>query len=165
MAKQRKLTPGETALARTAFATKIDYSRVILSDGPGNEPLAHIAFARGNSAITVNSSIYFKSDYCPDFSAPGRNRQVFIHEMTHVWQYQKLGLPAFAARYGADLLAAKGKPDAMYKYKPGATRFGEAMLEAQAEMIADYGAASWARDTKRLATLAANLVSSGFYGL
>jgi type VI secretion system secreted protein VgrG len=165
MATQRKLTPGEIALARTAFAGKIDYSCVILHDGPGNEPLAHIAFAKGNSAITVDSSIYFRADYCPDFSAPGRNRQVFIHEMTHVWQYQTMGLAAFALRYGADLLAAKGKPDAMYTYTPGTTRLGTAMLEAQAQMTCDYAAASWANDTKRLAKLAANLAGSGFYNL
>lgn len=165
MAKLRKLTPGEIALARTAFANKIDYSRVVLNDGPGTEALAHIAFAKGNSAITVDSSIYFKADYCPDFSAPGKNRQVFIHEMTHVWQYQTMGLAAFALRYGADLLAAKGKPDAMYNYTAGTTRFGTAMLEAQAQMTCDYGAASWANDTKRLAKLAANLAGSGFYNL
>jgi hypothetical protein len=138
---------------------------VTLNDGPGNEPLAFIAFAKGNSAITVSSSIYFKADYCPDFSASGRNRKVFIHEMTHVWQYQKMGLPGFAARYGADFLAARGKPDAMYKYEAGATRFRDAMLEAQAEMTADYGAASWAHDANRLASLAVNLAGSGFYGL
>lgn len=164
MAKQRKLAPGEIRLARTVFADKIDYSSVKLSDGPGNQPLAYIAFGKGNSAITVGSSIYFKADYCVDFSAPGRNRKVFVHEMTHVWQYQTMGLAAFAARYGADFLAAKGKPDAMYKYQP-TTAFGAAMLEAQAEMTADYGAASWAHDAKRLAALAANLAGSGFYGL
>lgn len=165
MAKQRKLTPGEIALATTAFSSKIDYARVVLNDGPGNEPLAHIAFAKGNSAITVDSSIYFKADYCPDFSAPGKNRQVFIHEMTHVWQYQTMGLAAFALRYGADLARAKGKPDAMYEYSPGTTRFAAAMLEAQAQMTCDYAAASWAKDSKRLAKLAANLAGSGFYGL
>jgi hypothetical protein len=165
MATPRTLTPNEIALARTAFAGKIDYARVVLNDGPGTEALAHIAFAKGNSAITVESSIYFKADYCPDFSAPGRNRQVFIHEMTHVWQYQTMGLGAFALRYGADLLAAKGKPDAMYDYTPGTTRFGAAMLEAQAQMTCDYAAAFWAKDTKRLAKLAANLAGSGFYNL
>ena len=32
----------------------------------------------------------------------------------------------------------------MYVYQPGETRFAEAMLEAQAQMVGDYGEALWA---------------------
>ena len=165
MASQRKLTAAEIALARAAFGNRIDYGKVRFSKGAGLQPLAHAAFAKGNPAITVGSTVYFKNDYCPDFCAPGRNRKSFIHEMTHVWQYQRLGMPAFFARYGADLAKAGGKPGDMYKYKPGTDRFDEAMLEAQAEMVGDYSDAVWRNDAARAATLARNLAGSGLYGL
>jgi hypothetical protein len=165
MGRQRKLTAGEIALARPAFGDKIDYGRVRLSDGPGHSPFAHIAFAKGNPAITIGSIVYFKSHYCSDFSAPGQDRKSFIHEMTHVWQYRTLGLPAFAARYGVEFARAKGKPNDMYRYKPAETKFGEAMLEAQANMVGDYSEAGWKGDAALLALLAKNMTGSGLYGL
>jgi hypothetical protein len=162
---QRPLTGGEIALARAAFDSKIDYTRVRVSGGPGNNPFAHMAFAKGNPAITIGSTIYFKVDYCPDFSAPGRNRKCFIHEMTHIWQYRNLGMPAFFLRYGEEVLKAKGKPDDMYNYAAGTAKFGDSMLEAQAEMVCDYSEALWAQNATRKALLAKNLAESGVYGL
>ena len=162
---QRPLTASEIALTQAGFGNKIDYARVKLSDGPGNHPFAHMAFAKGNPAITIGSTIYFKLDYCPDLSAPGRNRKCFIHEMTHVWQYQKMGMPAFFLRYGAEVLQAKGKPDDMYDYAEGSAKFGNAMLEAQAQMVCDYSEALWGGNGPRTALLARNLAASGVYGL
>jgi len=165
MGKQRKLTAGEIALARAAFGDKIDYSKVKLSDGPGNSPSAHIAFAKGNPAITIGSTVYFKTHYCPDFSARGQNRKSFIHEMTHVWQYRALGMPAFFARYFQEVARVGGKPDDMYKYVKGTDAFGKAMLEAQASMIGDYSEALWGGNETQKALLAKNMAGSGLYGL
>jgi hypothetical protein len=165
MGEQRTLTAGEIALAKAAFGGRIEYGGVTLSDGPGNEPLAHLAFAKGNPAITVGSAVYFKADYCPDFSAPGRNRKSFIHEMTHVWQYADLGLAHFFLRYGADLLNVGGNPDAMYVYAHGETRFEGAMIEQQAEMVGDYSEALWSKNADRIALFARNMKGSGLYGL
>jgi hypothetical protein len=165
MGEQRTLTAGEIALARAAFGDKIEYDGVTLSDGPGSQPLAHLAFTKGNPAITVGSTVYFKTDYCPDFSAPGRNRKSFIHEMTHVWQYGDLGMPLFFLRYGADLLNVGGDPDAMYVYTHGETRFPDAMIEQQAEMVADYSEAVWTRNAAATALFARNMAESGLYGL
>jgi hypothetical protein len=163
---KRKLTAGEIALASAAFGNKIDYKDVKLCDGPGLEPLAHIAFAKGNPAITVGSTVYFKKDYCADFAAASMNgKRSFIHEMAHVWQYSALGMPAFFVRYGKDLAKAKGKPDDMYKYTQGVDPFGKAMLEAQAEMIADYSVALWSANPTQLAKVAKNMKDSGLYGL
>ena len=164
MGKQRKLTSGEIALARTAFGDKIDYAGVRLSDGPGNSPFAHMAFAKGNPAITIGSTVYLKTDYCPDFSAPGENGRTFMHEMTHVWQYRALGMPAFFARYGVELAQAKGKPNDMYKYSE-ATKFNDAMLEAQAQIVGDYHRAKTDGNAAAAARLAKNLAGSGLYGL
>jgi uncharacterized protein DUF4157 len=165
MGTQRKLTEGEITLARAAFGDKIKYGRVRLSDGPGNNAFAHMAFAKGNPAITIGSTVYFKRDFCPDFSAPGKNRKSYMHEMTHVWQYQTLGMPAFFARYGAEFVQVGGKPGDMYKYTKGVTKFDEAMLEAQANMIGDYSEALWAGNEAGKATIARNVAGSGLYGL
>jgi hypothetical protein len=165
MGNQRKLTAGEIALARTAFGDRIDYGKVKLSDGPGSNAAAHIAFMKGNPAITIGSTLYFKHDFCPDFSVPGQNGTSFMHEMTHVWQYRTLGMPAFFARYGAELVQAKGKPNDMYKYVEGETKFTGAMLEAQAQMVGDYYKAKAEGNAARTARLARNLAGSGFYGL
>lgn len=166
MAKQRKLTAGEIALARAAFGGKIAYDKVKLCDGPGMEPLAHIAFAKGNPAITIGATVYFKKDYSADFSAAAmKAKRSFIHEMTHVWQYEALGMPAFFVRYGKDLVKAKGKPNDMYRYAHGTDRFGKAMLEAQAEMVADYSVALWRGNAAQRAIFAKNMKGSGLYGL
>ena len=164
MGKQRKLTAGETALARTAFGNKIDYAAVRLSDGPGSNAAAHIAFMKGNPAITIGNTIYFKEGFAADFSVAGANGRTFMHEMTHVWQYRTLGMTAFFIRYGADLFQAGGKPDDMYKYGEG-TKFTEAMLEAQAQMVGDYHRATTGGNAEATKRLAKNLAGSGLYGL
>ena len=89
-----------------------------------------------------------------------------MHEMTHVWQYQALGLGAFFARYGAEFARVHGKPDDMYLYKKGTDAFGQAMLEAQAQMVGDYTAARANPKAKaKRAALEKNLAGSGVYGL
>jgi hypothetical protein len=169
MAKPRRLTAGEIALARAAFGGRIDYARVRLRDGPGVHPFALAAFANGNPAITVGSTVYFKQDYSPDFAAPGQNRESFIHEMTHVWQYHEMGSLAFFSRYLAEFARSGRKAGKMYEYGEE-ERFADAMLEAQAEMVGDYSAALWADKTDaaaaaRKAKLAGNLAGSRVYGL
>ncbi|MBV9881835.1 MAG: hypothetical protein JO276_02375 [Sphingomonadaceae bacterium] len=163
--RTRKLTPGEIALARTAFGPQVDYARVRLSDGPGLHPFAQIAFLLGNPAIALGGTVYFGRGFCPDFAAPGADRRSFLHEMTHVWQYRALGIPAFLTRYVIEFLKAGGRAGRMYAYTPGVDPFRTAMLEAQAEMAADYGEALWNGDAGRARQLAANLAGSGLYGL
>jgi hypothetical protein len=119
---------------------------------------------RGNPAITIGNTVYFKRDFCADFSVPGQNGTTFMHEMTHVWQYKTVGMPAFFARYGAELVQAGGRPNDMYKYTDS-TQFTEAMLEAQAQMVGDYYKAKAEGNASRTARLARNLAGSGLYGL
>jgi hypothetical protein len=164
MGKQRKLTAGEIALAQTAFGDKIDYDKVRLSDGPGTNPMAHMAFAKGNPAITIGNTVYFKRDFCPDFSVRGENGTTFMHEMAHVWQYRTLGMAAFYVRYGADLARAGFNPDKMYDYR-SVTDFDSAMLEAQAQMVGHYYKARAERDAQKTAELETKLARSGLYGL
>jgi hypothetical protein len=162
---ERTLTAGETALARAAHGDRIAYQSVRIVDGPGTSFAAHIAFMRGNPAITLGSTIYFKKWYTADFAGPKTNAGSFIHEMTHVGQYAALGQGPFFARYTAELAKVGGNPDKLYQYKAGEDLFTKATLEAQAQMVEDYSRALWGKNAARTAELAKNLAGSGVYGL
>jgi hypothetical protein len=162
----RKLTAGEIALLEEAFGGRIDYASVRLRLGAGRNTAAIAAFRKGNSAITLRRSIYFRTWYEDDFSQAGVFAQsLFHHEMTHIWQYATLGAPRFLARYARELAACRFNARAMYRYEEGITRFAAARLEAQAQMVGDYCEARLVGDLSRQARLERNLEGSGFYGL
>src|SRR6201989_111112 len=116
---QRMRTGGEIALAKPAFRNRIAYDRVRISDGPGNNLAAMIAFHKGNPAITLVSTIYFKEDHSPDFSAGDvAGKRSFMHEMMHVLQYRELGPAPFLARYFKEVAESGFRPDDMYLYTP-----------------------------------------------
>lgn len=79
----RSLTQSETELAKSIFSNSIDYAKVKI-----HKTRAHDLHPRG-TAITPNGEI-FAYDCCrDDFSKESPEmRAFFIHEMTHVWQYQ-----------------------------------------------------------------------------
>jgi hypothetical protein len=160
----RPLTAQEIALCRSIFPDELPYAAVRLCDGPGSNLAAKMAFGRGNTAITLRRKLYFRVRYCADFSEGDEKAQhLFVHEMTHVWQWQRLGVVRFLLRYARELLARKGDANAMYKYERGVTPFGEAMLEAQAQMAGDYRWVAITGDEKEKALIAKCLAGSGFF--
>lgn len=162
----RRLTAGEIELLREAFGERIPYDGVRLRLGAGGNPAAIAAFRNGNTAITLRRSLYFRTHYSDDFSKAGVHAQsLFHHEMTHIWQYAKLGVPGFLARYARDLAACRFNARAMYFYDEGTTPFTGARLEAQAQMVDDYCRARLVGDVPRQTRLARNLRGSGFWGL
>ncbi|HEX8262734.1 MAG TPA: DUF4157 domain-containing protein [Allosphingosinicella sp.] len=166
MSVLRPLTAGEIRLLDEAFRGGIAPAMVRLVDGHDDNPLARAAFRNGNTAITLRRTIYFGCHYCPDFARAGPHAQgLFLHEMTHVWQYARLGLARFALLYARDLCACRFSARAMYRYEEGETRFAGARLEAQAQMVGDYAEAKLAGEAPRMARLARNLRETGFYGL
>lgn len=165
MGRQRKLTESEIALARQAFGDKVDYAKVTLVEGAALNIPAHLAFLKGNPAITMSSTIYFKRDYCDDFCRPETKTYSFMHEMTHVWQWQTIGPARFLLRYGKEFLQVGGKPGDMYKYENDTKSFRDSMLEAQANMVQHYSQALAAKNSKGQAELAKRLAGSGLYGL
>ena len=164
MGKRRKLTEGEIALARKAFGDKIDYSKVDIVEGAALNIPAHLAFLNGNPAITMGSTIYFKKGYCDDFADPATKQYSYMHEMTHVWQWQKLGWTRFLLRYGREFLKVRGKAGDMYIYENDTKAFGESMLEAQANMVQHYSQALWAKNESKKGGVAKRLADSGLYG-
>lgn len=163
--KVRWLTSGEIALARAAFGDAIPYGRVRIRDGAGGNPAAWLAFRTGNSAITLRRTIHYGRGWLEDFSVgEARDKALFLHEMTHVWQYARLGTAPFLLRYAGQFLACGGKARLMYLYDADTARFERAMLEAQAQMVGDYCAALLAGDEDGAAKLAGALAGSGLYG-
>lgn len=82
---KRLLTSGEIAMSRLIFKDAIDYSKVWIH-------LGGLIHTKTGNAMMPAGEIYLpKDDYLttPDYSkALGQDRHWFIHEMTHVWQYQ-----------------------------------------------------------------------------
>lgn len=85
VATKRQLTSGEITMSKLIFQDSIDYSKVWVH-------LGGMIHTRTGNAMTPAGEIYLpKDDYLqtPDYSkAVGESRHWFIHEMTHVWQYQ-----------------------------------------------------------------------------
>ena len=79
----RPLTKGEIALARTVFGDAIEYGTVYVSDSK------FTGFHPPGVAMAPNGNLFMPGCYSDDYSAEAVYRQsLFIHEMTHVWQYQ-----------------------------------------------------------------------------
>ena len=78
MPESRRLTDGETRLARSVFGNHLDYAAVRICRAP----------KWLTAAVSPNGSIYYPAPhYLDDFSQAGTPYQIWlIHELTHVWQ-------------------------------------------------------------------------------
>jgi hypothetical protein len=164
MHETRPLTAGEIALCEAIFPDALPYREVRLVDGAAVNDAAEMAFRNGNGAITLRRTIYFGHDYCRDFSrADDGVRSLFVHEMTHVWQWRRLGVAGFLVRYGRDLIACRGNASAMYRYDRDDPDlpFARSRLEAQAQMVGDYQIPRH----RHAALIEAKLRGTGLYGL
>lgn len=136
----RALTTGEKNLAREMFGNSIDYDKVRIYDKKW-------AFFQGKRvAMTPNGKIYFAPDvHEKDFSlASDGSKHFFIHEMTHVWQYQNG--QAVLARAGTSQILVElpsriGLGNGAYPYELDVRKnlldYG---VEQQASIVADYWA-------------------------
>ena len=146
----RGMTPGEVAMARTVFKDAIDYSKVkIHRGGLFGQP------NRTGNAMTPRGEIYFPADdYRDDFSAgvvSDSYRIWFVHELSHVWQYQ-LGYSVVWAGFrlgaggGYSKDGAINRPSPAYRYNLAGSDKGKELpdfnMEQQAELISHYFAAT-----------------------
>ena len=162
--RERVLTGGEIGLCRPIFGDAVAYDLVTVHDGAGLNPIARIAFRRGNPAIALGRRLYFREPPPADFSVAGdAAKLLFLHEMTHVWQYRRLTIIGFLLRYADEYLAHGREAARLYAFEPGETRFDEATLEAQAEIVSHY-ALCRLRGAGRETALALNMAGSGLYG-
>ncbi|WP_211455441.1 PAAR domain-containing protein [Collimonas antrihumi] len=136
----RQLTAGEIEMAKKIFRDSVDYSTVKVHNG------AYMVGA-GDNAMTPNGEMYFPKDYYqPDYSTGDDSDRIwFIHEMTHVWQYQ-LGYSVKWAgikiqikggyRYAPSQVVARA-----YKYDPIADRdksLSDFNMEQQGDLVSHY---------------------------
>lgn len=127
--KSRTLTTGETELAKTVFRNSIDYSKVRIHNDKSN------ILQGDNVTVTPNGELYCAGNYCDDFSKERRHH--FIHEMTHVWQYQNNVLdPRVAA--ATEWVKSGFCYGDCYHYKADPAKdLLDYNLEQQADMVAD----------------------------
>ncbi|MGB8668040.1 MAG: type IV secretion protein Rhs, partial [Serratia inhibens] len=83
----RLLTSGEIRLATELYGRGIQYNRVWVHHG------SYLPFGvqENNTAMTPNGEIWFETNvYRDDYSIASTDYQhLFMHEMMHVWQYQR----------------------------------------------------------------------------
>lgn len=130
----RALTQGEITIARSVFGNSIDYGRVRIFNRPYFE-----IFGRQNTLVTPNGNIYIADkDYMADFSTQSASRQsLFMHEMTHVWQFQNGQTVRWNAIKG--WIGSGFNYHSLYDYKlSDTTDFARENLEQQAHMVEDY---------------------------
>ncbi|EEF63316.1 RHS repeat-associated core domain-containing protein [Pedosphaera parvula] len=129
----RPLTQGEITLAQSMFGGKIDYTKVNIYHKKQN-PLHP-----KETLITPDGNIYSNpkgNTYSTDYSAAALpnlslivTSELFIHEMTHVWQFQT----------GVHVMASALYRKYEYDYsKLGTIKFTEYGVEQQATIVEDY---------------------------
>lgn len=134
----RPLTMGEINLAKSVFKSQIDYEQVKIHQG------AYLRFGlqKAQIAMAPNGHIYFPEiSYLPDFSKGTFSQQAwFIHEMTHVWQYQQ-GISVILHGLWLALIGGYlGKRRAYIYYLPKnvAKKLANFNIEQQACIMADF---------------------------
>lgn len=130
---ERSLTAGEIEMARTVFQDSIDYDKVRVHKGS----FIWFDLQSKRTAITPNGHMYFREeDFQEDFSAPSiasMNKGWFMHEMTHVWQYQ-LG---YSVILHGLFVTIRGHSAYEYKIDIDSV-FHDYNMEQQGDIVSDY---------------------------
>jgi len=116
-------------MAKTVFGKSVDYSKVRIHNDTSN------MFQANNTTVTPNGEMYCANNYSDDFSKSDKGH--FIHEMTHVWQYQNNVLnPRVAA--ATEWVKSCGCYGSCYCYTADPKKdLTDYNLEQQAVMVAD----------------------------
>lgn len=131
-APNRPLTPGEVELLRPIFRDGIDYAKVhVINNSFPLQPQ--------NVYMTPRGHVYAPGDlWQSDFSTlRGGHRAVFVHEMTHVWQYAN-GMD-LVGQGVIELTKFRGQYEKAYPYELANDRdLVDYGMEQQASIIEDY---------------------------
>lgn len=133
--QKRRLTPGEIELATSIFGTKINYKKVRISNN------TRLPLQPKDGGLCLGNTININgSGYASDYSkAPLNLQSFFIHEMTHIWQYQT-DAPSLAKKFMDEVQKnpfSYMKNAYPYTLEPGKP-FKEYGIEQQACIIQDY---------------------------
>ena len=120
----RPLTPGEARLARGVFGEGVDYARVRIGGG-----------GLGRMAVTIGSRIFFPAPVPADFAHGGVALQAwFVHEMTHVLQFQSAPLRTLWS-WLLTLLSGGYSAGRGYRYALPLRDWDDYNLEQQASIV------------------------------
>ena len=130
----RPLTAGERTMLRPIFRDGIDYGKVRVVDG-------EFPFQPSGTYMTPRGHIYAPGRlFREDFSLPSLSsgeRAVFVHEMTHVWQYAS-GID-LVARAVVEFAKYRGAYEKAYPYRLEVGRdLVDYGMEQQASILEDY---------------------------
>jgi len=144
----RKLTSNEIHILKAIFKDSINYSQVRIH--------SEASIVQGY-ALSISGNVYFDPmDYSPDFTKEKDSwtRAWFIHEMTHVWQFQKnynvldIGKDLqlrkiMPSRHHHDPYAYDIEVPALYNRNTpnqvkALSQFWDFNMESQADIIRDY---------------------------
>lgn len=147
--RYRQLTNNEIGMLKLIFSDSIEYDKVkIFKD-------KYLPFQNKNIAMSPNGNIYFdEKHHQDDFSiSSNSNKMWFIHEMTHVWQYQN-GLNIINNAFGVLFRGGyKNKSAYCYDYECKSDEFCSLNFEQQATIIEDYFAAKYLNISKYIERL------------
>lgn len=131
--KTRFLTASEIDMARKIFGSTIDYDKVQIA----NRRVLPLFQPKNGGMCTGNTINITGSAYCDEYT--DRLQSFFIHEMTHIWQYQQSPL-TFGKKHLNELrkhhfnYMSKAYTYEIIKGK----NFSAYGLEQQAAMVQDY---------------------------
>lgn len=163
-AVRRDMTSGELKTAKSVFGDAINFGENGKGNGVGIYNGKWKPFQPDNRAMAPNGNIYFPgTSYKGDFSNLGskalsdRDRRTYIHEMTHVWQYQN-GKAVKTRGAALGVLATVGDPYIYKLYLSGDETnlkdLSDYGLEQQAAIVGDYYAL---RENLKLKPYATNI--------
>lgn len=150
---RRDLSPWESAEGRRVFGDSIDWGRVRVVEGAGWPLALARATARlrqepppAHNAVTLGHRLFFsRSLYTGPGAAPAQRRSDLawmIHELVHVWQFERLGgaalwrLLRLHLRRGVDPYEYGGAAGLTTDAAPKS--LSDFTLEQQAEIAHDY---------------------------
>ena len=113
-AQGRGLTAEEIKLLRRVFRNSIAYYNVRLVEGRAG------LFGLNPRPFALGNTIYLKDRNV------SREPDLLVHEITHVWQYQRIG-----ARYTSDALGAQFFVDDAYNWEKEVGRGKESVGQVQ----------------------------------
>lgn len=125
---RRKLSPNESNEARLVFGASIAYERVVIIEevawpnwvGRIGSWLSRVEAPR-NNAVALGNKLYFPKRLLTDNPADPvssiNDMAWLIHELTHVWQYQRFGLAYLPQILWAHL--RNGSETYNYGFEPG----------------------------------------------
>lgn len=131
--KKRNLSASEIQMARLIFGEQIDYDIVQIA----NRRILPMFQPKSGGMCTANTINITGTAYCDEYTQ--KLSSFFIHEMTHIWQFQKS--PAyFGKKYMAELRKHHFNYAAnAYKYELVEGKdFHDYGLEQQACIVQDY---------------------------